>query len=191
MNFRKMDPEKVRLMIEEGRVHLQFMASLYRLQLRAGRFFVHEHPATAMSWNEKCIIELLAYNEVHIAKADQCQFGLTTPGEGGKSMPALKPTKFMTNSVPMAKVLTRTCKRDHTHQPLTGGQCADAAFYPIPLVRALIKGIRLQKNISKSVVTLFAMVPKDRLNSVINADEVAASTKCPKVGGGHVEGCHM
>ena len=43
MNYPKMDPERVHKLVEEGRMHLQFMVSLYQLQLDAGRFFVHEH----------------------------------------------------------------------------------------------------------------------------------------------------
>ena len=187
MNYPKMDPERVRKLIEEGRMHLQFMVSLYQLQLDAGRFFVHEHPATALSWDERCIVKMLAHCDVHLVKAHQCQFGLMTPGPDGKPMPALKPTKFMTNSVPMAKVLSRTCKWDHVHQPLTSGRCAAAAFYPMPLVRAIIKGIRLQKNISKSVVSSFAMVPTEYVNSMTDSGEVAPTSKCPKVNGGHVE----
>ena len=34
----------------EGRVHLQFCAELYQMQLDAGRFFLHEHPKNATSW---------------------------------------------------------------------------------------------------------------------------------------------
>ena len=96
INFRKMDPARVRAMLVEGRMHLEFMVSLYRLQLSAGRFFVHEHAATAVSWDERCITKILAHQDVHLVKADQCQFGLTTPGPDGRAMPALKPTKFMT-----------------------------------------------------------------------------------------------
>ena len=186
MNFCKMDPEQVRFTLEEGRVHLQFLASLYQLQIDAGRFFVHEHPATSVSRDERCIVKLLAHNDVHLTKSDQCQFGLSTPEPDGRPMPALKPTKFMTNSAPMAQVLSRTCKRDHTHQPLTGGRCATAVFYPLPLVRILIKGIRLQKNISKSVVSFIVMVPVDQINAVTDSDVVAPGSKFPKVGGGHV-----
>ena len=30
----------------------------------------------------------------------------------------------------------------HVHQHLVGGRCAAATFYPLPLVRAILKGIR-------------------------------------------------
>ena len=32
---------------------------------------------------------------------------------------------------------TVTC----THQQLTGGRCTDAAYYPLPLIRAILRGI--------------------------------------------------
>ena len=187
MNFRKMDPARVRAMLAEGRMHLEFMATLYQTQLKAGRFFVHEHPATAVSWDERCITKILAHHDVHLVKADQCQFGLTTPGPDGCAMPALKPTKFMTNSKPMAEILCRTCDRSHKHQSLTGGRCANAAFYPLPLVKTLIKGIRLQKEISKSVISSMIMIPVDKVHAVVNSDAVAPNSKCPKLGGGHVD----
>ena len=34
MNSRKMKPEKVKAVLKEGRMHLEFMASLYRLQIQ-------------------------------------------------------------------------------------------------------------------------------------------------------------
>ena len=187
LNFKKMDPARVRAMVEEGRQHLEFMASLYQLQMDAGRFFVHEHPATAVSWDEKCIVKLLAHNDVHLSKADQCQYGLTTRGPDGIEMPALKPTKFMANSVPMAELLTKRCDHTHLHQPLHGNRCAAAAFYPLGLVRTLIEGIRLQKNISKSVTSIVALVPLEKVHALGGDDVVAPNSKCPKVGGGHVE----
>mgnify|MGYP003333620156 FL=1 len=55
INYKKMDPEKVKKMIAEGQVHLNFVCSLYRSQMRRGKWFLHEHPATAMSWKEERI----------------------------------------------------------------------------------------------------------------------------------------
>ena len=71
MNFRKMDPARVQAMLVEGRMHLEFMTSLYRLQISASRFFVNKHPATAVSWDERCITKILAHQDVHLVKADQ------------------------------------------------------------------------------------------------------------------------
>ena len=44
----------------------------------------------------------------------------------------------------MAAQSNKRGKRDHVHQPLEGGRCRDAAFYPAPLVRAILKGMVLQ-----------------------------------------------
>ena len=37
------------------------------------------------------------------------------------------------------------CDKTHSHQPLTGGRCADAALYPAKLVHAILRGMTLQK----------------------------------------------
>ena len=36
---------------------------------------------------------------------------------------------------------SRTCSRDHKHQTLEGGRPAEAAFYPLPLLRAILEGM--------------------------------------------------
>ena len=81
-------------------MHLNFVTFLYRKQLLEGRHFLHEHPASALSWKEPQISALAKDPRVHCVVADQCQYGLTTPAEGDpdKLMSALKPTRFMTSS---------------------------------------------------------------------------------------------
>ena len=83
---------------------------------------------------------------VHVVTADQFQYGLVTRSatDRTKLLPALKPTTILTNSAIMAAQLNKRCKRDHVHQPLEGGRCRDAAFYPAPWVRAILKGMVLQ-----------------------------------------------
>ena len=41
----------------------------------------------------------------------------------------------------MVKHMSARCTKDHVHQHLVGGRCAAAAFDPLPLVRAILKGI--------------------------------------------------
>ena len=130
-------------MLEEGRSHLAFMVSIYREQLKHGRHFLHEHPASALSWKEDNILELMSDPRVHKVTCDQCQFGLTTKGsKEGERLPAMKPTRFISSSLHMISQLDRRCDRSHTHQHLTGGRCAEAASYPLPLIRAILKGIK-------------------------------------------------
>jgi len=143
INFKRMNPTIVAAMIKEGRVHLNFCASLYRRQIKHGRHFLHEHPASAVSWREPEIEALVASPKVVTVTCDQCQFGLTTKSEDGQTRaPAMKPTRFMTTSQAMADCLDRRCDRSHKHQHLAGGRAAEAAFYPLPLIQAILKGIR-------------------------------------------------
>ena len=143
INYRKMDPSVVSRMLEEGRIHLRFCVDLYRRQLKHGRHFLHEHPASALSWKEPVVEALAKSLNVYVAKCDQCQFGLLTKSADGqgKSL-AMKPTMFMTSSQAMAECLDRKCDRSHVHQHLEGGRAAEAAFYPLALIRAILRGIR-------------------------------------------------
>ena len=141
LNFKRMDPKRVKEMMDEGRVHLNFVARLYRRQIANGKVFLHEHPALALSWNEKCITDLLARSDVQLVKADQCQYGLTTPSRDGKRLPAMKPTNFLTNAPQLAALLQKRCDHSHRHQALEGNRCADAAFYPLDLVRTILRGM--------------------------------------------------
>ena len=45
-------------------MHLEFCVELYRGQLRNGRYFIHEHPAYATSWQEECMKKMLGENGV-------------------------------------------------------------------------------------------------------------------------------
>jgi hypothetical protein len=100
-------------------------------------------------------------------------------------MPALKPTKFITNAAPMAELLQKTCKRDHEHQQLVSGRCANAAFYPIKLIRTMITGIRNTKDLQ---ARLNGLVDTTKLDDVVHAIvdvDAEARSKVDKVGGGH------
>ena len=173
MNYPKMDRERVESLMKEGRMHLEFMAKVYRKQYRRGRFFLHEHPATAVSWSEQSIDQIAKLPGVFVTKADQCQYSLVSNSDDGKPFPALKPTKFMTNAEPMSKLLMKRCTKDHKHQQLVSGRCADAAFYPTKLVKTIIKGMRASRN--------------DSVYAVVESDVMATATTCKKLGGGHIK----
>ena len=66
--------EKLRLRVQ-ARVHLEFVALLYREQVEGGRYFLHEHPRLATSWREDCIKAVSELPGVETITADQCQFG--------------------------------------------------------------------------------------------------------------------
>ena len=116
IHFKKMDKDKVREMLQEGRLHLSFMCSLYRRQMARGKWLLHEHPASALSWREDDVEAIRRSLFVQTAVGDQCHYGLVTLPEHDKSkmMPALKPTRFKTNSSVMISQWGKRCDRSHT-----------------------------------------------------------------------------
>ena len=42
----------------------------------------------------------------------------------------------------------RRCDRSHKHQHLEGGRAAEAAFYPLPLIRAILRGIQATSDLA-------------------------------------------
>ena len=96
---------------------MQFVVQLYKCQIRNKRFFLHEHPATATSWQLDAIKQLARTEGVSISRADLCMYGMRTWDESGKEAYAKKPTKFMTNSPGIARQLSQRCEGAHTHTP--------------------------------------------------------------------------
>ena len=76
-------------------MHIKFMMKLYAEQARNGRYFLHEHPASAISWKEETIASIAQDPSVHTVVAHQCMYGLTTPvsKKEGTRLPAMKPTR--------------------------------------------------------------------------------------------------
>ena len=142
INHRKMSPERVEALRVEAVRHLHYMAGLYKLQLSAGRHFLHEHPATASSWSDPWIMRLLNHPNVSSIVSDQCEYGLLTPDADGLPMPAKKPTRWMSSSPFMLDRLSRRCSGDHVHQHLVGGRAKAAEDYSIELVTEILRGVR-------------------------------------------------
>ena len=116
------------------------------IQVEAGRWFLHEHPAGATSWQMAQMVKLSRETGVVINVADQCMYGLRTPKEGskGEEQAARKRTKFMTNSFWVGLELRTKCDGSHRHQHLIGGRAKAAALYPTGLCQAICAGLRKQ-----------------------------------------------
>ena len=69
--------------MKEATQHLEFCCELYRFQVSNGRHFLHEHPWSAISWQVRCIDELLHDEETILVKTDLCRFGMVTTDEEG------------------------------------------------------------------------------------------------------------
>ena len=69
------DPEAMKRARVEAIVHMDFVAELYAEQVRGGRYFLHEHPLRATSWELKSMREVMQLENVRRVHGDQCIFG--------------------------------------------------------------------------------------------------------------------
>eukprot|EP00973_Karenia_brevis_P081891 11354181-Karenia_brevis.AAC.1 len=84
------------------------------MQVEGGRYFLHEHPKSATSWNLECIQEVSILPGVDMVVAHMFQFGMKSEDELGVGK-VLKPTRFMSNSPAILEQLNRTCQGGHRH----------------------------------------------------------------------------
>lgn len=143
-NASRVAPEVRRRRAVEARTLLAFAFSVYDWQLRRGRYFLHEHPMTATSWELPEVQTLRLRDGVTSVVGDMCVFNMVVPaGLGGPGL-ARKPTRWLTNAPELAKRLNHRCSGAHAHAPLVGGRAAHAAIYPPELVAAILQGLRDQ-----------------------------------------------
>ena len=57
-NYPKVDPQAVADKLKTARMHLEFCMNIYRMQMQSGRYFIHEHPKGATSWQEIAVQKL-------------------------------------------------------------------------------------------------------------------------------------
>ena len=62
---------------QQALTHLEYAVQLYWEQASRGRFFIHEHPATASSWALPLIKELERHPGVQVVTGDMCRWGMT------------------------------------------------------------------------------------------------------------------
>ena len=74
INNRKRDPTIVSREYVQAMVHMRFCMELYELQHKADRYFLHEHPASAMSWAEPEIRRNALMPNVTTVIGDQYQY---------------------------------------------------------------------------------------------------------------------
>ena len=152
MNYPRMKHEEVRRRRAEGLVHLAFAAEICAMQVRGGRYFLHEHPATADSWHQEPMAKLLGMQGVQTVVGDMCAFGMTTVGPSGEQLPVLKPTRWASNAPWLLKRLGVRCTSRsaaatarHAHAKLAGkARTAASAVYPPGLCLEILRGLRDQ-----------------------------------------------
>ena len=124
---------------------MKFICEIYQYQIDRGRYFLHEHPWHAKSWELACVQAIKTAPGVGVVRCDQCMTGLETkPEREGGATKAMKPTAFMSNSECILEALSVRCDKQHEHQPLTGGRAKQAATYPDVLCDRICEGMRMQ-----------------------------------------------
>ena len=111
------DEAKLEAMRLEAEAHLFFVTEIYQMQLDAKRYFLHEHPAGATSWQLACVRKLLAEEPVERVNGDQCQYGQVDAAGN----PLRKATGWMSNSNGILRMLEKKCPgRSHRSEPPIG-----------------------------------------------------------------------
>ena len=132
-----------------GVVHLEFVCRLYDLQLKNKRYFLHEHPATATSWREPCIADILSRDGVDRVVGDQCQYGQGDEHDN----PVRKSTGWMSNSPCVREALSQRCTglrgycsitKGGRHVTASGRLAREVAVYPFVLCKAILTGLQRQ-----------------------------------------------
>ena len=72
---------KRRQQYNEAVEHMKFVFELYQLQVREGRWFIHEHPKESTSWKLKEVSSLRKVEGVFDVETDQCMYGLAARGK--------------------------------------------------------------------------------------------------------------
>jgi hypothetical protein len=140
LNWGRMDPEEVERVKSYGRKHLRFACKLYALQHELNLYFLHEHPASARSWEEPCVKKLMELTKVTRVVSDMCVYGMEQEDTGGRAL-VKKPTAFMTNAPEIAARLGQRCVGGHRHITLVGGRAKRAEIYPDQLCREILLGL--------------------------------------------------
>ena len=112
-------------------VHLDCVVQVYRDQMRRGKYFLHEHPETAESWNTPVMRGLSNENGVYRLVGHMCRFNMVLRDDDGRSKKVLKPTGWLTNAWWVGRAVGQKCTnlektvrehRDHTR--VIGGRKA-------------------------------------------------------------------
>ena len=69
-------PREVMTVVEYGTMHLDFCMELYRIQMRTVLYFLHEHPAAAISWKNEAVRKIAQAKGVQAFQGVMCQFGM-------------------------------------------------------------------------------------------------------------------
>ena len=143
----------------EARQHMKFVIELYKTQMKAGKFFVHEQPAGATAGSLKEVLDLVKDHGVYVSLAHVREHGIQRWDDEGNVVAANTPTRFITNSDSISLQLRRNCIGKLKQQEvLEGSRQGKAATYPKRLCEAICHGLVEEKELSirniKRIITV-------------------------------------
>lgn len=143
----------------EGEKRLDLSVDYYWKQLRRGRYFLHEHPAGADSWDRPKMRELQQHPGIYTVSGPMCKWGMELDTRRKGRGYVFKPTKWVTNSRILAEILDQRCTNFtggplHRHVSLGGGLAHLCERYPQALVDAVLVGLKRQMVEDKMISSL-------------------------------------
>ena len=76
------------------------------MQIKAHRFFLHEHPDSATSWQMPGMVEMQVREGIFVNVCEMCAYGMVGVDKLGEA-PAKKRTRLMSNAYEVIKRLGR------------------------------------------------------------------------------------
>ena len=190
INKNRRPAEVIAKEIAAGRQHLQFTMRLYEEQATNGRYFLHEHPHTASSWALAEVIHVMAMPSVETTVCHMCCFGMESRDKEGVGL-VKKPTRFMSNSIEVLKLLDRKCtnlgkpeREHHRHVPLVEGRARACQEYPKELCRTVCIGVANQKKQDQATTRSLSLLDAEEMKIVAESayediDEGLSAFECP------------
>ena len=174
------DPHQVRRQRVRADLHMAFTMEVYKMQMDGGRYFLHEHPAYAESWQLSSVKDVARCPNVDTVVGDQCQY----QQEADTGAPVKKPTRWMSNSSEVLKQLSKRCSgrgglcsrsQGGAHHPCSGRAAMMAAVYPFELCRAILVGCRNQ--LQKDGIFVAELVGMHAPEEILNILELETSVE--------------
>ena len=137
-NFKDLDRKEWEQ--SEAFKHLQFVKRLCYSQLKRGRHYLIENPLSSQAWKRMPWLLEIPHFSVTM---HQCQTDLKD--HNGDYI--MKPTRFVTSSPMLARVLALKCDRSHEHAAVQGrgqGVSASLAEWTPFLAKLILTGIKQQ-----------------------------------------------
>ena len=101
-----------------------------------------------MSWKDPKVQRLAAEPGVFLVQGPMCRWGMTVHNQHGEKGFARKETKWLTNSLVLAEILSGVCPNQDTNNPsedwhrhirlISGTLRRQAQVYPVRLVKAVL-----------------------------------------------------